>query len=52
MLRTFNCGVGLVAVVEAGRADALADAFAAAGERAHRIGRVTEGAGVRYAGTL
>ncbi|MBA3325301.1 MAG: phosphoribosylformylglycinamidine cyclo-ligase [Rhodobacteraceae bacterium] len=52
MLRTFNCGIGLVAVVASDRAAALAELFAEAGERVHRIGRITRGAGVVYAGRL
>jgi phosphoribosylformylglycinamidine cyclo-ligase len=40
MLRTFNCGIGLVAVVEARRAETVAGAFAAAGQPAHRIGEI------------
>jgi phosphoribosylformylglycinamidine cyclo-ligase len=48
MLRTFNCGIGMVAVVAEERADALAAALAAAGETVHRIGHVTTGTGVAY----
>jgi phosphoribosylformylglycinamidine cyclo-ligase len=40
MLRTFNCGVGMVAVVEAGHADAVADALTQAGEKVVRLGHV------------
>ncbi|MCB9957772.1 MAG: phosphoribosylformylglycinamidine cyclo-ligase [Rhodospirillaceae bacterium] len=40
LLRTFNCGIGMVAVVRAGVADRVADAFAAAGIDARMIGRV------------
>lgn len=52
MLKTFNCGIGLVAVVAADRAEAIAETLAKAGETVTRIGTLTEGAGVRYRGAL
>ncbi len=52
MLRTFNCGIGLVAVVAADRADALAALLTAEGETVRRIGHVAAGAGVRYSGSM
>ena len=52
MLRTFNCGIGMVAVAAPERAEALAELLAAAGEAVRPIGRVVAGAGVRYAGSL
>jgi phosphoribosylformylglycinamidine cyclo-ligase len=56
MLRTFNCGVGMIAVVPADAADSVADALAAEGETVFRLGRMIareEGAaGVVYQGTL
>ncbi len=52
MLRTFNCGIGLVAVAAPERADAVAALLGAEGDAVHRIGRVTTGAGVDYAGRL
>ncbi len=52
MLKTFNCGVGMVLAVEADRADALADLLTGTGETVIRLGHVTEGQGVRYTGTL
>ena len=38
MARTFNCGIGMVAVVGAEHADAVADALRSRGERVWRIG--------------
>ncbi len=52
MLKTFNCGIGMVAAVAADRADEVEAVLAAAGERVVRIGRVAAGAGVRFSGAL
>jgi phosphoribosylformylglycinamidine cyclo-ligase len=56
MLQTFNCGVGLVAVVEPVKADAAIKEFQESGERAFRIGQLAPAKGdeavVRYKGTL
>jgi phosphoribosylformylglycinamidine cyclo-ligase len=56
MLRTFNCGVGMVAIVDAAGADAVADVLTRAGETVVRLGTVTAAAAgtprVAYAGRL
>jgi phosphoribosylformylglycinamidine cyclo-ligase len=52
MLKTFNCGIGMVAVVAADRASALAALLREAGETVHHLGHVTAGQGVAYRGAL
>jgi phosphoribosylformylglycinamidine cyclo-ligase len=56
MLRTFNCGIGLIAVVEPAKADAVAAVLARHGERVVTLGGVTPRAagapGVSFTGRL
>jgi phosphoribosylformylglycinamidine cyclo-ligase len=55
MLRTFNCGIGMVAIVERGKAAKVLRAFASTGEDAATIGRVVAieaGERVVYSGRL
>ena len=52
MLKTFNAGIGMVLVVAADQADALTALLRDAGEQVHLLGHVSEGAGMRYSGTL
>ena len=52
LLKTFNCGIGMMLVVAADRADALADLLRAEGESVIRMGRVVKGEGVIYTGRL
>ena len=40
MLRTFNCGVGMIVVVEASKADAVSATLTHAGESVTRLGEV------------
>ena len=43
MYRTFNCGIGMVAIVAAAQADAALSVLRASGERAQLIGEVVHG---------
>jgi len=56
MLTTFNCGIGLIAVVDPGKTGAVIEAFQENGERAYRIGTLVRGTGdeptVRYRNAL
>ena len=54
MLRTFNCGVGMIVVVAPENADAVTAALAAQGETVMRLGRLVEAADERviYRGDL
>ena len=56
MLRTFNCGIGMIAVVEPRKADAVAKVLKREGERVVRLGEVVRAAKgkprVSYAGHL
>ena len=45
MARTFNCGIGMVAIVAAENESQIGDALEAAGETVWRIGRVTRASG-------
>ncbi|MGR3614828.1 MAG: phosphoribosylformylglycinamidine cyclo-ligase [Paracoccaceae bacterium] len=52
MLKTFNCGIGMVISVDAAKADEIEALLRAEGENVHRLGTVTAGAGIHYRGQL
>jgi phosphoribosylformylglycinamidine cyclo-ligase len=52
LLKTFNCGIGMMLVVAPERAAALTGLLAEAGETVIAMGRVGAGQGVRYTGRL
>ncbi|MGH1353218.1 MAG: phosphoribosylformylglycinamidine cyclo-ligase [Methyloligellaceae bacterium] len=55
MLRTFNCGCGMVVVVPADKTDQTIDILSQNGEKAYRVGELTERSGnpaVTYTGEL
>ncbi len=52
MLRTFNCGIGMVVVVSADREDEIAQALRRTGETVHSIGTVSTGDGVMFENNL
>ena len=45
MLRTFNCGIGMIAVVDANLAEAAIEQFVGHGEKVVRLGEVIAGSG-------
>ena len=52
LLKTFNCGIGMMLVVAADRAEALTALLAAEGETVVQLGRIVPGVGVNYTGRL
>ncbi|MEO1139994.1 MAG: phosphoribosylformylglycinamidine cyclo-ligase [Pseudomonadota bacterium] len=52
MLKTFNCGIGMVLAVAAERAEALTALLQGDGEIVVQLGHVTAGQGVSYTGAL
>jgi len=52
MLKTFNSGIGMILSVDAAEADRLTALLEGEGETVYRLGTVTQGEGMRYAGAL
>jgi phosphoribosylformylglycinamidine cyclo-ligase len=52
LLKTFNCGIGMILVVAEDRADAMTALLQGEGETVTRLGRIVEGQGVIYKGRL
>ncbi|MCX7288759.1 MAG: phosphoribosylformylglycinamidine cyclo-ligase [Rhodobacterales bacterium] len=52
LLKTFNCGIGMILVVAEDQAEALASLLGAEGETVVRLGTIIEGQGVHYSGRL
>ncbi len=52
MLRTFNCGVGMIVVVAPEEAEAVAAVLSGEGEHVMRLGSLVPGEGVRFSGSL
>ncbi|WP_298921494.1 phosphoribosylformylglycinamidine cyclo-ligase [uncultured Roseobacter sp.] len=52
LLKTFNCGIGMILVVAPERADALGQLLADQGETVTQLGVVTQTPGVAYQGNL
>jgi phosphoribosylformylglycinamidine cyclo-ligase len=52
LLKTFNCGIGMMLVVSADRAEAVAQLLREAGETVVAMGHVVPGDGVIYKGSL
>ena len=52
MLKTFNCGIGMILAVAPDQVLAVKEALAENDEIAVELGQVTQSAGMRYSGTL
>jgi phosphoribosylformylglycinamidine cyclo-ligase len=52
LLKTFNCGIGMILVVAEDRAEALTTLLQGEGETVTRLGRIVAGQGVIYRGRL
>ena len=52
MLKTFNCGIGMVVVVPSDRIKEITALLEEAGEKVYPIGTVTDEVGVEFKGSF
>ena len=52
LLKTFNCGIGMILACDPEQVDVLSETLAEAGETVYRIGQVTDQPGMHYEGSL
>ncbi len=52
LLKTFNCGIGLILVIDPSRAEAVSQLLSDLGETVIQLGRIVPGRGVIYSGKL
>ncbi|MCA1845934.1 MAG: phosphoribosylformylglycinamidine cyclo-ligase, partial [Actinobacteria bacterium] len=52
MVRVFNLGLGMLAVVADGEVEATLASLRSAGHAAYEVGRITDGAGVAVSSTV
>jgi phosphoribosylformylglycinamidine cyclo-ligase len=52
LLKTFNCGIGLILVIDPARAEAVSQLLTGLGETVVQLGRIVPGEGVIYHGKL
>jgi phosphoribosylformylglycinamidine cyclo-ligase len=52
ILKTFNCGIGMILVVDEAESEALTKVLEAAGETVTKLGGITTAPGVAYEGSL
>lgn len=51
-LKTFNCGIGMILIVDATEIEAVETALKSEGQTSYRIGSLVEGDGILYSGSI